>query len=176
MDLGVRECPREHPSDDRDLTRGFRLQLTPAGQIHPLFRFVPDETENQQLWERLTPLYWTAEVAKPKPAAEVLAFKPVEPGALTGEPLVVQQFVGAGRVMFFGFDESWRWRLREDEVRFNQFWIQTIRYLARSRLGRTDLRLDKQVPYRKGDPVRVSYAVPLGYGPTSVRGNVETEI
>jgi len=146
--------------DDREFTRGFRLHLTPAGQIHPLFRFVPDETENQALWERLTPLYWTAEVTKPKPAAEVLAFKPVEQGALTGEPLIVQQFVGAGRVMFFGFDESWRWRLREDEVRFNQFWIQAIRYLARSRLGRTDLRLDKQVPYRKGDPIRVTVRFP----------------
>ena len=50
--------------------------------------------------------------------------------------------MGAGRTMFFGFDESWRWRYREDELRFNQFWIQTVRYLgARSKLTtRTELR------------------------------------
>ena len=36
--------------------------------------------------------------------------------------------------MFFGFDESWRWRLREHESKYNTFWIQTMRYLSRGRL------------------------------------------
>src|SRR4029077_13626323 len=77
-----------------------------------------------------------------------------------GHPLLVQQFVGAGRSMFFGLDETWRWRFREDELRFNQFWIQTVRYLARSRLGRIDLRVERQTPYRRGEPIKVSVRFP----------------
>src|SRR5205085_11047406 len=77
-----------------------------------------------------------------------------------GHPLVVQHFVGAGRALFFGFDETWRWRWREDELRFNQFWIQTVRYLARSRLGRVELRLDRQTPYQRGEPVTITVRFP----------------
>ena len=82
------------------------------------------------------------------------------PPAEERHPLVVQQFVGAGRCLFFGFDETWRWRCREDELRFNQFWIQTVRYLARSRLGRIELRLDRQTPYRRGEPIKVTVRFP----------------
>ena len=58
--------------------------------------------------------------------------------------------------MFFGFDESWRWRFREDEARYNNFWIQTIRYLSRLRITHTDLRLNQQTPYRRAKGPRCS--------------------
>jgi hypothetical protein len=74
--------------------------------------------------------------------------------------------------LFFGFSESWRWRWREDELRFNQFWMQTVRYLARSRLGRVDLRLDRQTPYRRGEPIRVTVRFPDDTPPPSP----ETEV
>jgi hypothetical protein len=90
----------------------------------------------------------------------------------------VQQFVGTGRSMFFGFDETWRWRLREDEARFNHFWIQTMRYLSRGRSNRTDLRLDKQTPYRLGEPIKVSVRFPDGGGggPDGFRIDDKTEV
>ena len=75
-------------------------------------------------------------------------------------PLVVQQLVGAGRSLFFGFNESWRWGYREDQLRFNQFWIQTVRYLSRSRVSRTEIRTDQQTPYRAGQPVKVTVRFP----------------
>src|SRR5262249_39526843 len=59
-----------------------------------------------------------------------------------------------------GFDETWRWRYREKERYFNQFWIQTVRYLARSRIGRTDLKLDRQMPYRRGEPIKIMVRFP----------------
>jgi hypothetical protein len=75
-------------------------------------------------------------------------------------PLVLQQFVGAGRSMFFGFNETWRWRWREHEAHFNKFWIDTVRYLGRSRLGRIDLRLDRQTNYRRGEPIKITVRFP----------------
>ncbi|GIW82187.1 MAG: hypothetical protein KatS3mg105_3994 [Gemmatales bacterium] len=150
---------------------GFRPQWTPQGRFHPIFRFSPDEAENQRIWEELRELYWWSEGFRLKPAAEVLAEHPdVESdAAVRGDnaegkkrphPLIVQHFVGSGRCMFFGIHETWRWRWREQELRFNQFWIQTVRYLARSRLGRIELRLDRQTPYRRGEPIKVHVRFP----------------
>jgi len=62
--------------------------------------------------------------------------------------------------LFLGIEDTWRWAYREDLLRFNQFWIQTIRYLARSGLGRIELRLDRQTPYRKGEPIHVMVRFP----------------
>jgi hypothetical protein len=171
------------PAADVDLKTPFHPQLTAVGRFHPIFRFNPDEAGNTAIWSHLAPLYWWSEGFRTQPAAEVLLLHPggrtdleirptppagrtdlqirpsAEPGE-TGLPLAVQQFVGAGRSLFFGFDESWRWRFREDEGHYNQFWIQTVRYLARSRLGRIDLRLDRQASYRRGEPIRVTVRFP----------------
>jgi hypothetical protein len=111
----------------------------------------------------LQPLLWSTAGYRKKAAAEVLAVHPERPaigGGEEGFPLVLQQFVGAGRVLFLGFDETWRWRLREDELRFNQFWIQSVRYLARNRVGRVDLRTDRQTPYRRGEPMKLTVRFP----------------
>jgi hypothetical protein len=148
---------------DRDRVHGYRPELTPIGRLHPIFRFTPDDDQNGRIWDHLREMYWYAEGYQPKRAAEVLAVLPdvgLEGLVKERHPLVLQQFVGAGRCMFFGFSETWRWRFREDEVRFNQFWIQTMRYLAVGRLGRVDLHVDKQVPYRRGEPIRVTVRFP----------------
>lgn len=144
----------------------FQLQMTAVGREHPVFRFSPNDAENQKIWEGLSGMFWHARGYRIKPLAEVLAVHPDQKadakigGQDPRHPLVVQQFVGSGRTMFFGFEESWRWRLREDEVRFNQFWIQTVRYLSRTRLSRTVLRLDRQTPYRLGEPIKVTVRFP----------------
>jgi hypothetical protein len=161
---------------------GYRPELTSVGRFHPLFRFSPDEADNAAIWKHLAELYWWSEGYRTQPAAEVLLIHPKWAAADTrrppgagegGHPLLVQQFVGAGRSMFFGFDETWRWRLREDELRFNQFWIQTVRYLARSRLGRIDLRVDRQAPYRRGEPIKVTVRFPDDAPPPAADTRVE---
>lgn len=154
------------PADTDDRVERLRLELTPIGKLHQVFRLVNDEFENQAIWQRLQPMYWFATGYRIKPLAEVLAVHPTlkaqvaEPGQDPRHPLAVQQFVGSGRTMFFGFDETWRWRFREDEVRFNDFWVQTIRYLSRTRITRTELRLDRQTAYRLGEPIKVTVRFP----------------
>jgi hypothetical protein len=164
---------RQPPEPQGGLVEPYRPQLTPVGQLHPIFRFSPDERQNIEVWNGLKELLWWSEGYQPKRAAEVLATHPkvkragaaggtvrAENAGLDGHPLVVQQFIGGGRSLFFGFNETWRWRYREHELRFNQFWIQTVRYLARSRTGRVELRLDKQTPYRRGEPIRITARFP----------------
>jgi hypothetical protein len=158
----------------------YRLQLTASGKAHPIFRLSPDQTESGAIWAKLMPQYWAAQGTKRRPSAEVLAVHPELANVRTADglersPLVVQQFVGAGRVLFFGFDETWRWRFRDDEVRYNQFWVQTIRYLARFRQERTELVLDRQTPYRRGEPIRLTVRFPDDAPPPD-QGNVEVAI
>jgi len=155
------------------ITESYRPTLTPTGANHPVFRFAPDEAENAAIWTRLQPMFWYASGYRRKLSAEVLAThpdRPAEPplnpdpatriGSDEKHPLVLQQFVGAGRVMFLGFEESWRWRFRDDEVHFNQFWGQAIRSLSRNRISRVELRLDRQTAYRKDEPIRVLVRFP----------------
>jgi hypothetical protein len=164
--LPIETVSRQPPQIER--RRGYRPELTTAGRLHPIFRFSPDEADNLAAWNHLAEIYWWSEGYRIKPGAEVLAIHPQrkaekresQPDADDRHPLIVQQYVGAGRSMFFGIDETWRWRFREDELRFNQFWIQTVRYLARNRLGRISLYLDRQPPFRRGEPIKVTVRFP----------------
>ncbi|MFL5339564.1 MAG: VWA domain-containing protein, partial [Gemmataceae bacterium] len=164
---GDAAAPGERAFLEFGLVNGYRPTLTAVGQQHPIFRFATDDAQNAAIWSQLPRLMWAASGYRVKPAGEVLAVHPQLPARRGNEsadselhPLVVQQFVGAGRAMFFGFDETWRWRFREFEPRFNQFWLQTVSYLARTRVGRVEIRLDKQTPYRRNEPIRVTVRFP----------------
>ncbi|MBX9582249.1 MAG: hypothetical protein K2X87_18250, partial [Gemmataceae bacterium] len=157
--------PPAPTSEDRPLTEGFRPALTPTGRGHPLFRFSPDPAEADRIRGRLQPVLWHARGYRRKPAAEVLAVHPSRPAeggpGRENHPLVLQQFVGAGRVIFLGIDETWRWRFRADEAQFNRFWTQAVRTLSRSRRARTELRLEPGGgPFRRGDRVTVRIRFP----------------
>jgi hypothetical protein len=164
----------DRPSDDAEIGEPYRPVLTPMGRTHQIFQFTPgDERENEAIWNRLREMYWHAEGYRIKRAAEVLAVLPKKggqnknAGGPDGLPLVVQQFAGAGRSMFIGFCETWRWNWREDQVYFNRFWIETVRYLARTRLGRIELRLDRQSSYRRGEPIKMTVRFPDDAPPPS---------
>ena len=68
------------------------------------------------------------------------------------------QYVGAGKVLFHATDETWRWRYRVGDVFFARYWVQTIRYLSRSKLLGKDrsaeLTADRR-EYRRGETVRL---------------------
>jgi hypothetical protein len=163
------------PVDPRPATRAddepigeFRPELTMGGRLHAALRLSPDEAENSALWGRLPPLHWCSRCYDAKPSAEILAVHPALKSSAQAErtepeqchPLIVQQFLGAGRVLFLGFDQTWRWRFRNNELLFNQFWLQTVRFLARSRPQHVELLLDRQTPYRRGDPIHLIVRFP----------------
>ncbi|MHC4993609.1 MAG: hypothetical protein ACYTGQ_01005 [Planctomycetota bacterium] len=80
-------------------------------------------------------LLWVQSLPPVKPAAEVLAA--TQPG---NRPVVVRMRYGAGQSLYVGTDETWRWRYGKGELYMDQFWMQTIRLLARSRLDADDDR------------------------------------
>ena len=157
--------PPRRTSEEQPIVEGYRPKLTPTGRLHPLFRFSNDEAESERIWAKLQPLLWYAKGYRRRATtAEVLAEHPTvsAEGGASGEkhPLVLQQFSGSGRVIFMGLDETWRWRWRDDEEQFNKFWMQAVRVLSRSRLGRVELKLDKQAPYRRDERIVVTVRFP----------------
>ncbi|MBY0460466.1 MAG: VWA domain-containing protein, partial [Gemmataceae bacterium] len=147
------------------LTDGFRPKWTPQGRQHPLFLLSPGEAEADKLWGSFRELYWFARGYRPKPGARVLATHPtlkVEGGAAHEfHPLVVQQYVGGGPVLFLGFDDTWRWRFRNDEEHFDRFWMQSVRVLSRSRVRRPEVRVEPKTEFRRDEKVTVQVRFPI---------------
>ena len=80
-------------------------------------------------------------------------------------PLVIQQFAGAGPVLFFGLDDTWRWRFRSGEEQFDQFWMQAMRVLSRSRVRRPELRVTSdgmpKTEFRRDEKITVQVRFPI---------------
>ena len=60
------------------------------------------------------------------------------PGRLTSdqqpEPVIAIQYYGKGRVLYMGFDSTWRWRSLEDASHYERFWENALDFLGQGRL------------------------------------------
>jgi len=74
--------------------------------------------------------------------------------------LLASQFYGAGRVVFAGVDESWRWQTLAESA-YRRYWTQWIRHLAEGRLvgGRRAVVTSDRETYALGDRILVSARV-----------------
>ncbi|MCC6231456.1 MAG: VWA domain-containing protein [Verrucomicrobiales bacterium] len=139
--------------------RPTKLELTAKGKASILLRMSEDAAENQQKWEALPPLFWTAPVRRAKPAAEVLVQDLGRGEATPPLPLVALQQYGVGQTMFVGSDNTWRWRRNRGEEFYASFWGRSIQRLALQHLlsggRRTQLMLDRMVAM-PGERVSVS--------------------
>ena len=99
----------------------------------------PDRAE----WPtNLPPFRWAQDLGTLRPGARPLAHATglVNPATDTPAPLVVLYRFGGGEVIYVGTDETWRWRRVGGEVYFEQFWIQLVRKLGRTRVQQIDDR------------------------------------
>jgi hypothetical protein len=140
----------------------YRPQLTLEGRSNPIFRLGDNEVASMQIWDELPELYWYIEAPRKKPLAQVLAEHPTAAGAEGRLPLIVYQFLGSGKVMFHAFDDTWRWRFRAGDRYFGRFWVQTIRFMARSRLVGNrvaEIQTDRR-RYQRGQPIQFRVRFP----------------
>jgi hypothetical protein len=147
------------PDPNQPITEGFKLKPTELGLAGPAMQLGDSPAETQAIWQNLPDLYWFAEAQDLKPGARVLAEHPTRT-TRDGRPLpiFVMQYVGAGKVLFHATDETWRWRWRVGDLYFARYWIQTIRYLCRSKLaesgGNVTLSADRR-QYAQGELVQL---------------------
>jgi hypothetical protein len=159
-----------NPTAVGNALEAFRPVLTAEGRSSPIFRFGDDEATSAQIWQNLPMLYWFLEAPRLKPGAFVLAEHDKLTGAEGKLPIMVYQFVGSGKAMFNAVDDTWRWRLRVGDRYFGRFWIQTVRFLARSKLvgqKQAEITTDRR-RYQRGQPVQIQVRFPNpGLAPSS---------
>ena len=141
------------------IVQGFTIRPTDLGLASGQMQLGDTPSENTQIWRQLPSVYWLLEAPIIKPGARVLAEHP----SLTGEnvprlPVFCMQYVGAGKVLFHATDATWRWRYRVGDIYLARYWVQSLRFLARSKLlgkdRRAELTVDRR-EYRRGEPVRL---------------------
>lgn len=159
LPVSIADAQPDDPS--ATLTQGFRPIVTHEGEDSSIFRFFPDREQNEQyLKERIQPIFWYFKGITPKPGlAEVYAEHPTDtlPDGRKAPILVVGHF-GAGNTLFSATDESWRWRFYTGESIFNTYWVQQLRYLARSKkIGSRGMTFTSlRDVYEVGEQVRLS--------------------
>jgi hypothetical protein len=130
-----------------------------AASSHPPTRLSSRPERNRERWQEVAGFYWSLPIRRVKPGATVL-LGGADPSRLSEsgpQPLLAWQFYEGGRAMFGASDESWRWRATTEEV-YDQFWVQTVRFLTETRLagGRRQLLDSDREVYDLGDIVRIS--------------------
>lgn len=141
----------------------YPWRLTPEGAdgvASKVTRIADSRDESSLLWRRLPSFFFSFPVLRPKPAASVLVEHP-EPALQRdgkGMPLVATQMLGAGRVLFSGSDETYRWRAVHEDA-YNRFWVKGVRYLLEGRLNAGNSRFRLLCSAEKvelGEPVRLT--------------------
>lgn len=137
-------------------------KLTPEGgdgMGAKITRITDNRDESALLWGRLPVFYFWFPVVRPKPAATVLLEHPNTTLQRDGKsmPLVAVQLFGAGRVLYSGTDETYRWRSANEDA-YNRFWVNGIRFLFAGRItaGNTRFRLlPGAEKLELGEPIRL---------------------
>ncbi|MFO1076518.1 MAG: hypothetical protein U1E73_02195 [Planctomycetota bacterium] len=145
-----------------------RFELAPEGADGiggKLSRLVDGKDERRLLWSRLDGFHFWYPVKGTKPAATAVA-ESTNPDPQFrrdnhGMPMIATQNAGAGRVLWIGTDETYRWRSRYEDA-YNRFWVNAIRYLFEGRIHAGNSRLRLLLDAEKldlGEPIRITAEV-----------------
>ncbi|MGL4941822.1 MAG: glutamine amidotransferase [Thermoguttaceae bacterium] len=127
------------------------VEPTDIGLTHPVMRLSGLRDENVALWKSLPPLDGANKLGSVKMGALTLADG-------NGQPILVSQLFGDGRVVAFGGDSTWRWAMGGHADLQKRFWRQMILWLAHMddiaagecRILTDSLRIapDEELPFR----------------------------
>lgn len=112
-------------------SRPWKLKITDSGLRDPVFSFSRDPVRNKKVLAQLPGMMWHMPVSREKPGATVLA-RHDHPGMTVDiggrqeqEVLMATQLVGPGRVLWIGFDSTYRWRFGGESI-FDGFWARVV--------------------------------------------------
>ena len=113
------------------------LKFSRAGEDAEFLRITDNPLESRTFWSGFPGFYGHFVVKGVKPTATLLVSSGSLEAAGRGNSaaLVVEQFYGTGRVLYFGSQELWRLR-RVDEKAFEQIVTKILRYVSQGRLQR----------------------------------------
>ena len=101
---------------------------------HPVMSFKADTQQSQEIWGLMPGISWSFPTKDAKATARVLIERGDQISADGNQPLLVSGRYGAGSVLFFGFQGTWKWRpLGLQAQYFDRFWVQVVRFLVETR-------------------------------------------
>ncbi|HUX15337.1 MAG TPA: hypothetical protein VMW52_02635 [Phycisphaerae bacterium] len=118
----------------------FSPELTQDGAAHLVTRLADGAQENEAAWSRLPPIRWSAGVGGLARGATALLVHPYRIAGTSKMPLAAVHRVGAGKVMFVGIEETWRWRRGVGDPWHYRFWAQTVRWMVKKQFAEGDPR------------------------------------
>jgi uncharacterized membrane protein len=118
-----RQNMNEKVREDLHLPGPLRVVPTATGLRQYLMKL--SASDNAGAWQQLPPLVGANRFSGLKPRANVLAESPNK------QPLLVATDYGAGRVLAFAGDSTWRWWMQGHESEHKRFWRQVVLWLAR---------------------------------------------
>jgi hypothetical protein len=108
--------------------------------LQPAFHFVPTPPGARELlrleegfdasahrWQELPGVFRYLQIPRANLYADA---QPLLLEADSGAAVLTERRLGAGRVLFLGLNETWRWRLKNGERDADQFWRQLVRHAA----------------------------------------------
>ncbi len=125
MDRLERQPPDAPIGKDLYLPGPLKMRPTEIGEKQYSLMLAGSREENAALWSRLPPLDGANKLLGVKRGALILAVDDRE------RPLLVSQDLGAGRVMAFAADSTWRWWMHGFEPAHKRFWRQVVLWLAK---------------------------------------------
>ncbi|MEM9480648.1 MAG: hypothetical protein AAGA58_13420, partial [Verrucomicrobiota bacterium] len=102
------------------------FQLTMEGKAKPWLQIGGSVAESEKLWRELPGPLWTASVDA-LPGTETLV-EATENGMT--RPIIVSRRYGAGKVLYSGADEWWRWRYDVGDAYHGRFWNQATQWVC----------------------------------------------
>ena len=160
--LPIELADARNPTAVGNAIGSFRPELTVEGLPAPSSGSANPRRRAPRSGRSLPELYWYFEAPRKKPGALVLAEHQTVTGSEGKLALDLYQFAGAGKTMFHAFDDTWRWRFRSGDRYFGRFWVQVIRFLARSKLvgqRQAEIQTDRR-RYQRGQPIQLRSASP----------------
>jgi hypothetical protein len=137
--LPVALAPENHSgargADERET---WPVALTSEGQTHPILKLAAEARDSMAIWRRMPGVYRCQKVSQIKPLASSLAVRGESGRAAQdpAEPVIAVQRYGNGRVLYLGFDGTWRWRAIDEGAHYERFWSNTMEFLGAGRLAK----------------------------------------
>ncbi|MBM4039036.1 MAG: VWA domain-containing protein [Planctomycetes bacterium] len=170
--LPVEINKNQYPEFERYFAEPFQCVRTREGEKHPLMIFAPTKEKNDEVWRSFGDLefFWAHPVMGVKRQAIPLLAKRRAPGAGDGsgggpsarDGVMALMRYGKGSTAYLGLNVLWKWRYPMESFDYDQFWTQTVRYLAEYRMlgaqRQVLLSTDKRV-YAPGEAVNIQLSV-----------------
>ena len=153
------------------------FRLTERGLATPALFLHPSADRNAELWGYAPKPGWVAP-AEALPGTDVYLEATLDEGGEDAVPLLVSRPVGAGKVLYAGFDGTWRWRFEVGDKYHQRYWHQIAAWIMEQPFAVSDdfVAIDPGAStYRPGETAAIRVRVRDREGKPLADPNAEVE-